>query len=60
MIETKAKVGKVIVRAVKTKADGTMYDLGVISARHPNPILNWLWQLRIKINGILTYKSRAC
>lgn len=35
--------------AVKTRADGTVEDLGVIAYYHRNPLRRWLWQhLRIK------------
>jgi hypothetical protein len=52
-------VKKSTISAVITRADGRVQNLGVISAHHRNPVMNFLWQMRVKVNGILSHKHRA-
>lgn len=57
MSTVRAKFGirKATVSAVVTRANGRVENLGVISATHKNPIINFFWQVRIYINGLLRY-----
>lgn len=41
------RADKVVLRAVITRADGTVENLGTIS--HHNPIINWFVQLRLRL-----------
>lgn len=45
-------------RAVKTLADGTQLNLGLISYYHKNPIINFFGNMWVRINSILNRKKR--
>lgn len=32
------------IRMIKTRADGTQVDLGVVSAEYANPVRQWWWR----------------
>lgn len=43
---TNAKPRSAELRAVVTRADGSIEDLGVVAYYHHNPLRRWAWNLR--------------
>jgi len=41
-----AKAREASIRAVVTRADGTVEDLGIVSYWHKNPLKHWAWRLK--------------
>lgn len=39
-------------RAVVTRADGTVEDLGAIAYWHKNPLKRWAWAIFLKLKGL--------
>lgn len=48
----KARAKESELRAVITRADGTIEDLGVIAYWHRNPLRRWVWNIGHWLKGI--------
>jgi hypothetical protein len=52
LVNGKAKESEI--RAVVTRADGTVEDLGVIAYWHRNPLRRWAWGLNHWLKGVVS------
>lgn len=50
-ISIKQPAKEATLRAVITRADGTVEDLGVITYWHKNPLKRWAWAIRQRLRG---------
>jgi hypothetical protein len=53
-VQSRANTKWQTVRAVVTRADGTIEDLGVISYYHRNPLFRWAWRVKKFFKEMLT------
>lgn len=51
-MQVKGGVRKATISAVVTRKNGKVENLGVISAYHRNPLINFLWSLRRWAHGL--------
>jgi hypothetical protein len=52
LIQPKMNVREQAIRAVVTRADGTVEDMGLISYYHKNPIKRLLGRMRVKLSDL--------
>ncbi len=45
------KVKRAELRAVVTRADGSVEDLGIVTYYHRNPLKRWAWAVRQFLRG---------
>ena len=50
LVNGKAKESEI--RAVVTRADGTVEDLGVVAYWHRNPLRRWAWEIKHWLKGV--------
>lgn len=51
----RGRVRQVSISAVKTRADGTIEDLGVIGYWHRKPLKRWAWALKRGLRNWLSW-----